>query len=436
MIKAEASTQGNRTPPKPSEAAGFRAFQNNTSERIITWVIVVRVAEVVAKEVAMRRRLTDLAVARMKDQGEVWDMLLPSFGIRVGARTKTWIIATRRPGARHPVRLRVGAYPDLGVTEARAKAREMMAGGAPPAPATFRTLAEEFLEHGRSRKGREWRPATLQAYRSALMLAAEPLHGRHVQDIRRRDIADLLRVVAAERGATMAALTRATLGRLWSWLVEVDRVDYSPVVGTPVYEIGRRDRVLSDSELRAIWTATEEPVDYHLIIRLLLWTGARRGEVGGMRWSELDNGVWTIPSSRAKNHRELVLPLPRQAQDVLDSRPRLVGRELLFGHGPRGFAGWSSAKSALDERLRFNRPWTLHDIRRTTETRLAELGIAKEIRSRLLNHDVGEIEHRYQHHTFLQEKRAALQAWADELAQLTWPIHSGPVGRGAWIPRG
>jgi integrase len=361
----------------------------------------------------MRKRLTDLAVARMKDRGEAWDTLLPSFGIRVGARTKTWIIATRRPGARNPVRIRVGGYPDLGVAEARTKAREMMAAGGPPATATFRPLAEEFLEHGRTRKGRPWRPATLSAYRAALLVAAEPLHGRRVHEIRRRDIADLLRVVAAKRGATMAALTRATLGRFWSWLLEVDRVDFSPVVGAPAYAVGKRDRVLSDSELRALWTATEAPAEYHVIVRLLLLTGCRRAEVGGMRWSELVGDVWTIPSARAKNHRELDLPLPRQAKEALDDWPRFVNRDHVFGRGSRGFSSWSRAKAVLDEQLRFNRPWSLHDIRRTVETRLAELGVSKELRARLLNHDVGEIDDRYQHHAFLEEKAEALQRWAD-----------------------
>jgi integrase len=370
----------------------------------------------------MRKRLTDIAVARMKDPAEVWDVLLPSFGIRVGARVKTWIVATRRPGARNPVRFKVGAYPDLGVAEARTKAREMMAAGAPVAPVKFKEMAEEFLKHGRTKKGRDWRPATLRAYQIALRTAAEPLHHRHVRDIRRRDIADLLRAVATERGATMAALTRATLGRFWSWMAEIDDdLDYNPVANAPLYEIGRRDRVLSDSELRAIWHATEEPAEYHLILRLLLLTGCRRAEVGAMRWSELVDGIWTIPSARSKNHRELVLPLPRQAVRELERALVLTGRDCLFGQGQSGFSSWSHAKAALDGRLRFNRPWSLRDCRRTVETRLAELGVSKEIRARLLNHDVGEIEHRYQHHTFLQEKRQALRRWADALEEIAAP---------------
>jgi integrase len=366
----------------------------------------------------MRKRLTDLAVARLKDQGEVWDTLLPAFGIRIGARTKTWIVATRRPGARHPVRLRIGAYPELGVAEARAKAREMLAGGAPAAPVLFKDQIEPFLQHGRSRKGRPLRSASLRVYRVILNGTAQPLHGKAIADIRRRDIADLLATVERSSGAPMASLTRATLGRLWSWMLATDRADASPVAGAPSYEVPKRSRVLSDAELRALWAATEEPVHYHLIVRLLLLTGCRRGEVGGMRWNELDGSIWTIPSSRAKNHRQLVLPLPQQAVRELERAPRLAGRDCLFGQGSRGFAGWSTAKARLDKDLRFNASWSSHDLRRTVETRLAGLGIVKEVRSRILNHDVGAIEDAYQHHDFMVEKRQALQMWADELARI------------------
>jgi len=371
----------------------------------------------------MRKKLTDISIARKPPSSgrvEIWDTIVPAFGIRISSSgRRTWMVAMRRPGKTHPVRLQVGTMPPMSLAEARSAARAMMEGGAPAEPVTFKQLAEEFLEHGRTRKGKPWRLATLRSYRTALFVAAEPLHHRHVHEIRRRDIADLLHIVSTTRGATFAALTRATLGRFWSWLLEIDRVDYSPVVGTPIYEIGKRSRVLSDAELRALWTVTEERSDFQVIVRMMLWTGTRRSEPAAMRWSELFDGMWTIPASRTKNHRELVLPLPRQAQGVLDSLPRFAGRDLLFGRGPNGFVGWSHAKGLLDAQLRFNEPWGLHDCRRTVETRLAKLGINKEVRSHLLNHDAGEIDERYQHHDFAEEKRQALQLWADELARIT-----------------
>jgi integrase len=369
----------------------------------------------------MKRKLTDLSVARMKPPAsgrvEIWDSVLPAFGLRVSATgRRTWMVALRRPGKKQPSRLTVGTAPPMSLAEARAAARVLMETGASPESVEFKVLAEEFLEHGRTRKGRSWRPATLRAYRGALIGCAAPLHHRHVRDVRRRDIADLLRAVAAERGATRASFTRAALARFWAWLVEIDRVDFSPVTGTQPYEVGKRSRVLSDAELAAIWAATEERADYNMIVRLCLWTGCRRSEAGSMKWSEFVDGEWRIPASRTKNHRELVLPLPHQARAALEAWPRFVGRDHLFGRA--GFQGWSRAKARLDGRLRFNRDWDLHDLRRTVETRMAGLRISKDVVNRLLNHAVGPITAAYDHHDYLEEKRDALQTWADEIERM------------------
>jgi integrase len=382
----------------------------------------------------MRKKLTDRTVTRTPPSTgrvEIWDTVLPAFGIRISSTGKrTWMVAMRRPGKNNPARLTVGTLPPMSLAEARASARAMMARGVPAEPVKFKELAEEFLQHGRTRKGKIWRPATDRAYRTALFVAAEPLHGRRVHEIRRRDIADLLRTVSTKRGPTFAALTRATLGRFWSWLVEIDRADYSPVIGTPIYEIGKRERVLSDAELRAIWAATDQRSDFNMILRLMLWTGCRRSEAGGMRWSELGDAnlhlLWTVPGERTKNHRPLALPLPRQAVAALDGWHRFVGRDLVFGRSANGtgFSGWSTAKAHLDARLRFNQDWGLHDCRRTVETRMAGLGIPKEHVNKVLNHAAGPVTTSYDRHTYLPEKRAALQTWADDLERI---VAQGPA---------
>ena len=126
---------------------------------------------------------------------------MPGFGIRVGKQTQTWIAAVVRPGAKHPVRLKLGTFPAMSLADARQAARQMMAGGAPPPPVMFGELVEVFLRDGRTRTGRPLRPASLRAYRSILKSTAKPLHGRPVHEIRRRDIAALTRKVGAESGA-------------------------------------------------------------------------------------------------------------------------------------------------------------------------------------------------------------------------------------------
>jgi integrase len=361
--------------------------------------------------------------------------MVPGFGIRVYATgRKVWGMVRRWDGpASSPSFHKIGEYPDVGLAEARAKARLLADPGAnprprpsdappaeadAPAPDTFGTLAEAFLAHGRTKRGRPVRAGTLKEYRRALMVYAAGLHDRPVREIRRGDVADLVGTVATGRGTTTAMRCRAALSRFFSWLIAKDKVDFNPVTGTEGYATPARDRVLTDAELAAIWAATGDGTDFGLIVRLLLWTGARRSEVGSMGWSEVQDGTWTVPGTRTKNHRPLVLPLPRQAREALAAHPRGVGRDLVFGRGPVGFQAWSKAKERLDRKLGFVRPWDLHDLRRSVQTRLIAQGISRDLVNRLLNHAMNPIDAAYDHHDYLAEKAGALQLWADRLDRI------------------
>jgi integrase len=374
------------------------------------------------KQMPNRKRLTDLAVARMGPGPITWDTLLPCFGIRPGARTKTWIVNIK--GRKR----KVGMFPEMSAAEVRVRARAMLEGVAPASDKlSFADLATQFLEHARTRKGRPWRDNTKRQYRRNLTRYAKPLHQREVGEIARRDVAALLRAIATESGATTAKLVRAMLRRLFEYGIEVGAIELNPAAHTPSYEVSPRSRVLSDIEIAAIWEAcTIDGHDFAMIVRLLLWTGCRRSEAGGMRWSEFSGGSWLVPPERTKNHRLLELPLPRQAAAAISRWPRIVGRDLLFGRSsPNGFGNWDSAKRSLDARLGFARPWLLHDLRRTVESRLAELGVSKDLRGRLLNHGMDPISAAYDHHHYTAEKRQTLQLWADQLEEIV--ASAGPT---------
>jgi len=152
---------------------------------------------------------------------------------------------------------------------------------------------------------------------------------------------------------------------------------------------------LTDTELAEIWRACRDD-DYGRIVKLLMLTGQRRDEVGGMRWAEINKGekVWTIPATRTKNHREHIVPLTDAALALVTSSP--PRREYLFGDGPRrigdngsGYSGWSKSKYALDQRLALP-AWRLHDLRRTAATVMADkLGVLPHIIEAVLNHVSG-----------------------------------------------
>jgi integrase len=181
---------------------------------------------------------------------------------------------------------------------------------------------------------------------------------------------------------------------------------------------------LSDAELLAIWKATEEGTEFNKIVRLLLLSGQRRTEVGGMCWSELDldGATWIIPSERAKNGREHWVPLGSLALEVIRSVPEVVDRDLLFGaRADRGFTGWAEFKKLLDRRLGDAAgPWTLHDLRRTVSTRLGDLGTEPHIVEQLLNHRGHKrgVAGRYNHSKYTAAVRNAVATWNNHIIGL------------------
>jgi integrase len=381
----------------------------------------------------LTEKITDALVRKLPApaKGNVlyYDPELPGFAVRVtAAGARSFVLVYHFEGEER--RDTLGQFPhELDAKKAREKALDWRSSirlkidpnprdEPEPDDSTFKALAEEFLAHGRTKRGRTLRPATKKEYKRALFVYAEVLHGRPLAEIRRREIAAVIQRAAKDRGEVTAMRTRAALSRLYTWAIANGHVEANVAAGTEGYDTPTRERVLYDAELAALWAATAEPTDFNLIVRLCLWTGCRRAEAGGMRWSELVDGVWIIPGSRTKNHRTLALPMPRQMRQAIEAWPRRLGRDHLFGQGRNGFQAWSQSKARLDARLGFDEDWDLHDIRRSVETRMAGLGILKEHANRVLNHATGPITEAYDRHTYMPEKAAALQRWADELERI------------------
>jgi integrase len=231
---------------------------------------------------------------------------------------------------------------------------------------------------------------------------------------------------------------------MFNWAIrEGLDIPANPVLGTNRPAQPRsRERVLTDKELAEIWAALGDD-DYGRIVKLLLLTAQRRGEVGGMRWNELDAdiNVWTIPGTRTKNHREHTVPLTDVALALIPACRE--GRDHVFGDGPRvrgdshrGFSGWSKSKAALEARILAARQkaadaeheaeslpdWRLHDLRRTAATVMADrLGVFPHIVEAVLNHVSGHragVAGVYNLARYEAEMRAALRAWADHVNRI------------------
>jgi integrase len=243
------------------------------------------------------------------------------------------------------------------------------------------------------------------------------------------------------KGAAMTGRTAAYGRAAYAWAVKRGAVHTNPFAALPIDKgIGKRERVLSDAELAEVWRAAGNAASpYGSIIRLLILTGQRRGEVAGMTWDELsdDLAIWTLPGVRTKNGETHAVPLSGQARDLLRTLlpdhaneakrflrdRRANGGLVLPGALGTPFAGWSKAKSALDRAIVDARaktaarlqPWTVHDLRRTVATGLQRLGTRLEVTEAVLNHVSGSrggITGIYQRHDWRNEQRTALDGWA------------------------
>jgi integrase len=255
------------------------------------------------------------------------------------------------------------------------------------------------------------------SYAGEAVRAVRSAFPRHLDlpaaDLSRTAIVKTLDAMARKGSAVMAAQTAAYGKAAYGWAVKRGALSINPFSNLPVRPTVKRERVLSDDELAAIWRATAGAGPFNGIVRLLILTGQRREEVAGMAWAEVsdDFSIWTIPASRAKNGATHIVPLSMLAQDLLHSLHQFG--DLVFP-GLRGpFNGWSKAKVALDAKSGVTN-WRLHDLRRTAATGLQRLGVRLEVTEQVLNHVSGSragIVGVYQRHDFASEKRAALEAW-------------------------
>ena len=258
-----------------------------------------------------------------------------------------------------------------------------------------------------------------------------------VDEARRHGIPGLARRnsgTSEARGRKM----HAALSVVFRWLLQRRRVAANPCVGVwSPHAPPSRERVLSEAEIRIFWRGCDRlGPPYGSLFQLLLLTGCRLNEVTGMRRAELsdDGATWTIPSERTKNHRTHIVPLPPLARDILAAIPRIESAAgyLFTLSGARPVTSFSGAKAQLDAAMltvaREDDPasavvprWTLHDLRRTAATGMAELGIAPHIVEACLNHVSGAkagVAGVYNRAAYAPEKAAALERWANHIAGL------------------
>jgi integrase len=250
-----------------------------------------------------------------------------------------------------------------------------------------------------------------------------------VSTITRAHAISLIDRIAANGAKVHANRTLSRLRHFFNWAVERGRLPASPIVGLkPPTKERARDRTLTDDEIRWFWSACEKiGWPFGPLAKLLLLTGQRRDEVGGMEWSEinLEKKTWTIPRDRAKNDRVHEVHLSAAALELLNNLPRVSGWPVFTTNG-RPISGFSQGKNRLDKAMLAAKceeldessetipHWILHDLRRTAATGMAQLNVPPHVVDKVLNHVSGTIRGVaavYNRFEYLKERRAALEAW-------------------------
>jgi integrase len=382
-------------------------------------------------------------VAALKLDGKtdliVFDETLPGFGHRLrlshdGKRVlRSWVVQYKRAG--RTSRMTLGSVEVLSAEQARIAAKKMLAKvalGEDPAldrrerrdrdRLSLRAVIDEYL----AAKQREVRERTFhQVTRYLTAGYFRPLHGIPVDQVSRKDVASRLIAITREHGSIVASRARAAFSTLFVWCLQSGLIESNPVIGTPKPKDGKpRDRVLSDSELAAIWRACGDG-DFGKIVKLLILLGCRRAEIGGMRWSEFNDPrqptAWTLPAERSKNGKAHTLPIMPMVAEIISTVPKLVGRDLLFGaRSDGGFTTWDDEKQALDGRSGVT-GWKLHDVRRSVATKMADIGVQPHIIEEILAHTSGHragVAGIYNRSRYTTEVRNALALWEDHLRSL------------------
>jgi integrase len=325
---------------------------------------------------------------------------------------KTWDLAYRIRGSSKMRRLSLGRTIDVSLEQARERANELTSAarqgrdliaeeGETRDEAASRMTIEKLIDLYLRRRV-SGRLRTAKEIESRLRRTLAPFLQRYAADICRRDLRELLDGIVDEGKGREAEKRRQVCTAMFRWALSQDIVETDPTAGLKAYDPGTpRDRVLTVEEIETLWEWLDSDalsLEAADILKLELLTGARCGEIAGLRNEEIDRHrwIWTLPAARSKNGRQRVTPIVGVAREILEQRLSGVEKGPLFVL--ENGAVVTSAHIGhylLTRRARLPiATFTSHDLRRTFATMLAEMGIALDLVAAIVGHEAGARETR------------------------------------------
>ena len=342
-------------------------------------------------------------------------------GMRFPEGVKSWRVQYRLPGNRKKNAFKIGRFPDISLSEARATARALFATiskGQDPRhdrqttaasrERTIKTVWSDYIEfyvtvHNRPRTQRDKQQAFTRYIRP--VLGPWPL-----KEVDRPKLESFLNDLAANGTSTRRKIHRY-LSSFWNFALERGEVDHNPFLTLrPPKPAPARERVLDDDEIRAFWEAETHRV-YVPMLKIALLTGQRFGSIRTLRWKQIDlkQRLWSIPAEAFKSGKPHSVPLSATASTILENLPRWDAGDYVFttqgGVKPFGNIGREHAKLL---RATGTSGWHRHDVRRTGATILQREGCSMEIIAALLGHKLQGVTPIYLRHDYSTEKRNAV----------------------------
>ncbi|XLS12545.1 recombinase family protein (plasmid) [Bradyrhizobium sp. RDM4] len=303
----------------------------------------------------------------------------------------------------------------------------------------FAAVARRYIEEHARKRLRGWRDRAKRLGLSYPPDGGEPRLIKHrlaelwaersLRDIDGHDIWLAMQVGNENRARHL----RGALSALFTWAHRQRLVELNPCKSVaPPHLPSARDRILSNEEMRWFWNACEGLGSFETALKIMLLTGQRRSEIGGMQWEELRaDGEWHLPRERTKNKLPHIVPLPPVAMALILEQP-VLGAHVFTTTGSTPISGWSKIKRKVeDQMLELAREergknfaiqqWGLHDLRRTAVTGMNEIGIMPHVVEAVVNHVSGHkggVAGVYNRAQYSEEKRVALERWASHVERV------------------
>jgi integrase len=336
------------------------------------------------------------------------------------------------------MRMTLGKYPGLSLSEARNRAKNIkhqVKNGVNPKIKKEKVEVCEYLlsdlinDFITNHVEKKLKGSTQKSYLSRLNKIRNEFPGtnKSITSISREEVRDYLKEISLKT-QIQANRIHSIMSSVFSYAVEEGKLNLNPIYKMKkLNQETPSDVHYKNDEIKRLWCAIEsEPLVLSSLLKVLLFTGRRVGEVCKAKWEHIDfkEKNWRFPDANVKSKLGDNLPLTDNLLELLEKLKRDGTSEYIFT-SPKNNEQYYSNTKKLTNRIRKKsgiENFKIHHLRHTVATRMASLSVPQQIIGKVLNHKTlsggNEITARYINSTYDKEKLAAMKLWHDKLEKI------------------